>query len=250
MKQIRAIIADDEEALRSHLRMKLAKLWPELAIIGEVRDGEAALSLIADKQPEIAFLDIRMPGLTGLEVARKSAGKCWVVFVTAYDQYAIEAFEREAADYLLKPISDERLTKTIRRLKERLSASIPDMTAVVEKIAGTLRKTSGYLQWIKAQHQGGIRLIPVTDVCYFRATDKYTMVRIREGEFLIRTALRELEEQLDPDRFWRVHRAAIINAKAIQTATRSFTGAYTLSFKEIQDHVNVSRAYSHLFKQM
>lgn len=250
MRQIRAIIADDEEALRSHLRMKLATHWPELAIIGEARDGEAALRLINNKHPEIAFLDIRMPGLSGLEVARRIAGTCWVVFVTAYDQYAIEAFEREAVDYLLKPISDERLAKTIQRIKERLTTSVPDISAVVEKIAGSLRKSEGYLQWIKAQHHDSIRLIPVADVCYFRATDKYTTVRTREGEFLIRTTLRELEEQLDPSRFWRVHRAAIVNAKAIDTVTRSIAGTFTIAFRNIPDHITVSRPYAHLFKQM
>jgi DNA-binding LytR/AlgR family response regulator len=251
MKRIRALIADDEEALRSHLRSKLSMLWPELDIIGEARDGEAALKLIQEKRPDIAFLDVRMPGLSGLEVARRSAGACQVVFVTAYDKYAIEAFESEAVDYLLKPVSDARLEKTITRIRERLSlSSSPDITAVIEKVSRSLQKPSGHLQWIRAQQHDSVRLIPVADVCFFRATDKYTTVRTREGEFLIRKTIKELGEELDPGQFWRVHRAAIVNINAIQAVSRSFAGAYTIRFKDIQDHVTVSRAYAHLFKQM
>ncbi len=252
MGQIRAIIADDEEALREYLKKKLSVLWPELVIIGEARDGEAALRLIRDRQPDIVFLDVQMPGLSGIEVARQSGGACMVVFVTAYDQYAIEAFESEALDYLLKPVTDERLEKTVKRLKERISSSssAPDMSAMLEKMSLALRKSSGHLQWIKAQHKDGIRLIPVADIYFFKATDKYTTVRTRDGEFLIRKTIKELEEELDPEMFWRVHRAAIVNAKAIHAVNRSVAGTYTIRFKDIQDHLAVSRAYAHLFRQM
>jgi len=251
MRQVRTIIADDEEALRAYLRKKLSALWPELHVVGEARNGNAALRLVQDTQPDIAFIDIQMPGLSGLEVARKIAGKCLVVFITAHDKYAIQAFESEAIDYLLKPISDERLEKTIKRLKEHLSLSTaPDITAALEKVSLSLRKSSQYLQWIKALHHESVRLIPVGDVYYFKAADKYTGVRTREGEFLIRMTVKELEEKLDPDQFWRVHRAAIVNAKAIQTAHRSFAGTYTIRFRDIQDQVTVSRAYAHLFKQI
>ena len=250
VNRIRAIIADDEEALRSHLRRKLSSLWPELVVVGEAGDGEAALRLIQENRPDIAFLDIHMPGLSGIDVARRSAGACKFVFVTAYDKYAIEAFENEAIDYLLKPVSDERLEKTIIRLKERLALAQPDISATLEKVSSSLRMPSGFLQWIKAQHRDGVRLIPVSEVCFFRAMDKYTAVRTREGEFLIRTSIKELEESLDPGRFWRVHRAAIVNVKAIHAVGRSLSGGYTITFKDIKDHVAVSRAYSHLFKQM
>jgi DNA-binding LytR/AlgR family response regulator len=251
MRQVRAIIADDEEALCAYLRKKLSALWPELHIAGEARNGTTALRLVQETQPDIAFLDIQMPGLSGLELARQIAGKCLVIFITAHDKYAIQAFESEAIDYLLKPISDERLEKTIKRLKEHLSLSMaPDITAALEKVSLSLRKSAPYLQWIKTLHHDSVRLIPVGDIYYFKASDKYTAIRTREGEFLIRMTIKELGEKLDPDQFWRVHRAAIVNAKSIQSAQRSFAGTYAIRFKDIQDVVTVSRAYAYLFKQI
>jgi len=252
MKQIQAIIADDEEALRDHLRNRLAALWPELAIIGAARDGIEAEGLILETRPDIAFLDIRMPGLSGIEVARRAVGICRVVFVTAHDQYAVDAFESEALDYLLKPVTDDRLEKTVKRLKEQFasSAPAPDLSQVLDKVSRALRQSPEHLQWVKAQHKDGIRLIPVTDVYYFKATDKYTTVRTRDGEFLIRKTIKELGEELDPGQFWRVHRAAIVNAKAIHMAERSLAGTHTIKFKDIPDLLTVSRAYSQLFKQM
>ena len=252
MKNITAIIADDEEALRAHLRNKLSLLWPELVIVDEARDGETARKLITNARPDVAFLDIQMPGLSGIEVARKSAGMCLFVFVTAYDSYAVEAFENEAIDYLLKPVSDERLGKTIQRLQERIASrsSFPDISEALERVTTAIQKTRPHLQWIKAQDMDTVRLIAVGDVLYFKALDKYTSVRTREGEFLIRTTISELCKGLDPARFWRVHRGAIVNVKAIRTVSRSLSGGYTISFKDIKDRLSVSRAYSHLFKQM
>jgi DNA-binding LytR/AlgR family response regulator len=251
MKQVRAIIADDEDALRAHLRKKLSLLWPALAIAGEAREGEAALRLIHDEQPDIAFLDIKMPGLSGVEVAGRAVGKCLFVFVTAHDTFAIEAFESEAVDYLLKPVTDERLAKTIERLKARLAtSSFPDLSGVLERLSRSFAQPSGRLQWIKAQHRDGVRLIPVADIYYFRAADKYTAVRTREGEFLIRKSIKELESELDPEAFWRVHRAALVNVKLILAVKRDIAGTCTIRFRDIQDHVTVSRAYAHLFKQM
>jgi DNA-binding LytR/AlgR family response regulator len=251
MSPVRAIIADDEEVLRDHLRKKLSVLWPELEIAGEARDGEAAVRLIQDQRPDIAFLDIKMPGLSGIEVAKRTAGKCLFVFVTAYDKFAVEAFESEAVDYLLKPVTDDRLETTVRRLKGRLaSASIPDLSGVLDRLSAALPSSGGHLQWIKAQHRDGVRLIPAADVYYFRSTDKYTTVRTREGEFLIRKSIKELEAELDPAQFWRVHRAAIVNARAIHAISRSVAGTHTIRFKDLPDHLTVSRAYAHLFKQM
>jgi DNA-binding LytR/AlgR family response regulator len=253
MKPIRAIIADDEEALRGYLRKKLAAAWPELDMVGEAVDGASALRLIEEQEPDVAFLDIQMPGLSGIEVARKVAGTCAVVFITAFNQYAVEAFENEALDYLVKPVTDERLRKTVGRLKERLSSAQPldpNIAEIIEKVALSFQKSSGYLQWIKTQHKDGVRLIPVGDIYYFRAADKYTTVRTRDGEYLIRKTIKELEQELDPDQFWRVHRAAIVNAKAIQSVSHSLAGMYKILFKDIQDDLAVSRAYSHLFKQM
>jgi DNA-binding LytR/AlgR family response regulator len=252
MKQVKAIIADDEEVLRTHLRKRLEALWSGLIIAGEARDGETALRLIGEVRPDVAFLDIRMPGLSGIEVARKAAGRCRIVFVTAYDKYAVQAFENEAVDYLLKPVTDDRLGRTIRRLQEMLAVAspVPDLSAAFEKVSRALRAPSGFLNWIKVQHKDAVRLIPATDVCYFRATDKYTTVRTPEGEFLIRKTIRELEEELDPEMFWRVHRAAIVNVKSIHAVSRSVAGTCTIRFRSIQDSITVSRAYSHLFKQM
>ena len=251
VKSVRAIIADDEEALRDHLRNKLSGLWPELEVAGTAQDGEAALDMIRDLKPDIAFLDISMPGMSGIEVAKAAAGACLFVFVTAHDEFAVEAFEREAVDYLLKPVTDERLAATIRRLKERLAAApVPDLSVVLERLSNALPKPPGHLQWIKAQHRDGVRLIAANDIYFFRATDKYTTVRTREGEFLIRKTLKELENELDPAQFWRVHRAAIVNARLIQKVDRSIAGTRTIRFKELPDNLTVSRAYTHLFKQM
>lgn len=253
MKQIRAIIADDEETLRTHLKKKLVSLWPELAVVGEARDGATALQLITEKKPDIAFLDIKMPGLSGIDVAKRIAGICAIVFVTAFDQYAVEAFESQAIDYLLKPVSDDRLEKTVQRLKEHLTQAPAnsDTSAMLERLSRAMqRHSSEYLQWVKAQHKDGIRLIPVNDIFFFKATDKYTTLRTKEGEFLIRKTIKELEEALDPDHFWRVHRAALVNAGSIHAVSRSVAGTLVIRFKDIPDQITVSRAYAQLFKQM
>jgi DNA-binding LytR/AlgR family response regulator len=237
--------------LRDHLKKKLSVLWPELEVAGAARDGEDALGMIRDLKPDVAFLDISMPGMSGIDVAKHAAGACLFVFVTAHDEFAVEAFEREAVDYLLKPVTDERLAGAIRRLKERLAAaSVPDLSAVLERLSKSLPKTPGHLQWIKAQHKDGVRLIAANDIYFFRATDKYTTVRTRDGEFLIRKTLKELENELDPAQFWRVHRAAIVNVRLIQKVDRSIAGTRTIRFKDLSDNLTVSRAYAHLFKQM
>jgi DNA-binding LytR/AlgR family response regulator len=252
MKRLRALIADDEEALRAHLRRRLASLWPELEIAAEARDGEEAARLIKEARPDIAFLDIKMPGMSGLEAARRTAGQSLFVFVTAFDKYAIEAFDHGAIDYLLKPVTDERLEKTITRLKQRLATNspAPDISAVIDKVTQALKQAPAHLQWIKAQHKNGVRLIPVHDIYYFKAADKYTTLRIKEGELLIRKSIKELEEELDSEMFWRVHRGAIVNIKTIRTVTRSVAGTSQVKFNDIPDHVTVSRAFGHLFKQM
>lgn len=252
MKQTRAIIADDEETLRLYLKEKLAEAWPELVISGEVGDGEAALKLIEEQRPDVAFLDIQMPGISGIEVARRLNGAVAVVFITSYNKYAVEAFENEALDYVLKPVTVERLEKTVKRLKERLASpqKAPNLAEAIEKAARALEKAPSRLQWIKAQHKDGVRLIPVGDIYYFKATDKYTVVRTRDGEHLIRKTIKELENELDPDQFWRVHRAAIVNARAILAVDHSLSGGYTVKFRDIQDRLTVSRAYAHLFRQM
>lgn len=251
MKPVRAVIADDEEALRDHLRKKLSLLWPELDIAGAAGDGDAALAMIRDRSPDVAFLDITMPGLSGIEVARAAAGACLFVFVTAHDEFAVEAFERAAVDYLLKPVTEERLGDTIRRLKERLASPPgPDLSGVLERLSRAVPNAPGHLQWIKAQYRDGVRLIATTDICFFRAADKYTTVRTREGEFLIRKTLKELEAELDPAGFWRVHRAAIVNVRHVEKVDRSIAGTCTIRFRHLPDTLAVSRAYTRLFKHM
>lgn len=255
MQEIRAIIADDEKQLRSHLKSMLSKVWPDLKICGEARNGREALELVEKERPDIAFLDIRMPGLSGMEVAGKVAGSCWIVFVTAYDQYAIEAFEKEAVDYILKPVTRERLEKTAKRLKGHIaSATKPpvDISLIIKRLMVDLQdmKTPGYLQWLKVQQGDGIRLIPVGEVYYFKASDKYTMVITREGESLIRKPIKDLADELDPDKFWRIHRGTIVNARCISNVSRSLTGRSIIRLKDLPETLMVSRTYAHLFKQM
>jgi DNA-binding LytR/AlgR family response regulator len=255
MPQIRAIIADDEEQLRKHLRSQLAEVWPDLVICGEARNGQEALALLEQYRPEIAFLDIRMPGLSGIEVAKKIAGLCWVVFVTAYDQYAVEAFEHEAIDYLLKPVTTERLEKTIKRLKEQITSSHKppqEIAEIVEQLLSSLpqRQTPVYVQFVRVQKGDGIRLIPIEEVYYFKAGDKYTTVITKEGESLIRKSIKELTDELDPQQFWRIHRGTIVNVQCVDQVSRSVTGRGVVRLKGRPESLTVSRQYIHLFKQM
>jgi DNA-binding LytR/AlgR family response regulator len=250
-----AIIADDEEQLRIHLKSKLAVIWPELSICGEAANGLEALDLIESCRPAIAFLDIKMPGLTGIEVAQKISSDCRVVFITAFDQYAIEAFENEAVDYILKPVTDKRLEKTVNRLKKQISNisnPAPDFSATMDRLLAALKdkQLSAYLKWIKVRHGEEVRLIAIDDVCYFKAEDKYTVVKTRDGESLIKKSIRQLTEQLDPEQFWRIHRGSVINISQIARVSRSFAGRLIISLKNLPETLTVSRSYAHLFKQM
>ena len=255
---VTAIIADDEPRLAHYLRDRLTALWPELVVAGVAANGAEAQALIAAEDPDIAFLDIRMPGLTGLEVARAAGRHLHVVFVTAHDQYAVDAFERAAVDYLLKPVSDERLVRTIERLRERLAGagnSAPDLRAALEtlsRLAPTLAPggASERLAWIRASVGTQVRLIPVEDVCYFQANDKYTSVFTKEGEALIRTPLRELLDALDATRFWQVHRATIVNLAHVAATNRDLSGRVSLALKTRPETLAVSRAFAHRFRQM
>jgi DNA-binding LytR/AlgR family response regulator len=255
MADLKAIIADDEEQLRIYLKSKLAELWPELVICGEAKNGLEALKLIETLRPEIAFLDIKMPGLSGIEVAQKISSGCRIVFITAFDQYAIEAFENEAVDYILKPATEQRLQKTIKRLKKQLSGSSIsslDFTQSMDRLFAALkdRPASGYLKWIKVRQGEEVRLIAVDDICYFKSEDKYTVVKTREGESLIKKTIQQLTEELDPDQFWRIHRGTIINVSRIAGVSRSFAGRLIITLKDLPETLTVSRSYAHMFRQM
>lgn len=254
----RAIVADDEPRLAQYLCTQLAAAWPELAIVGVAANGPEALRLIEENDPDVIFLDIRMPGLTGLEVASRIAKGAHVVFVTAHDEYAVKAFEQEAVDYILKPVTDERLRDTVRRLSGRLrSASRPEgLAAALETLGRILPSLSdavpgaARLAWIRAAVGNQVRMIAIEEVCYFQANDKYTSVFTRDGEALIRTSLKELSDQLDPARFWQIHRSTIVNMEHVAATSRDLSGRTTLRLKSRAETLPVSRAFVHRFRQM
>ncbi|MGE5838622.1 MAG: LytR/AlgR family response regulator transcription factor [Deltaproteobacteria bacterium] len=252
MNEVKAIIADDEAPLRQFLRARLAEVWPELVICGEAKNGKEALDLIERHRPQIAFLDIRMPGLTGMEVAAKIGGSCRIVFVTAFDEYAVEAFEKEAVDYLLKPVSKKRLEKAVKRLKEDLESGVAAPSDVLQRLMARLSEMKGAsrLEYLRVQHGDGVRLIPVDDVIYFKAEDKYTAVITREGESLLRKPIKELAEKMDPEKFWQIHRGVIVNVRSIARMSRSLTGKGVVKLKDRSETLPVSSRYMHLFKQM
>ncbi len=255
MNQTTAIIAEDEEQLRNTLFSKLTQVWPELHILGAAENGEEALELIQRLRPDVAFLDIRMPGLSGLTVAKRVISFCRVVFVTAYDQYAVEAFETEAVDYLLKPVTRKRLEKTVLRLKKNLHESPPppceSLAAIEKMMAGIAGSDQGSrLRWVKVQQGSRIQLISVDDVCYFKASDKYTLLRTATGEFLIKRSIKDLAEQLDQEAFWQIHRGTIVNVNCISGVSRSMTGRGVVRLKDAPESLTISRSCMHLFKQM
>jgi DNA-binding LytR/AlgR family response regulator len=245
-----AILAEDEPILRAQLEHKLRKLWPELEIVASVEDGAAALEALEDRVPDFMFLDIQMPEMTGLEVARHVGSRSHVVFVTAYDQYAIQAFEAGAVDYVLKPVTDERFALTLERLKAKVATPPTDMGALLAQLAQHVNGRRERLQWIKATVGQQLKLIPVADVLFFQSDEKYTRVVTKDAEALIKTPIRELLDGLDPDAFWQIHRSTIVNASAIAAVTRDFRGQAHVKVKGSEESLIVSRIYSHLFKQM
>ena len=253
----RCVIAEDEALLREALVTLLADAWPNLQIVAECEDGAAALEAIVAHQPEIAFLDIRMPGLTGLEVAAaigEASPSTQIVFVTAYDQYAIDAFDKGAVDYLLKPIAPERLAATVQRVQSRLSHGNPDaeaFAAMLSQLGARLpAAVAEPLVWITASTGKETRLIMVDDIAYFQADNKYTVVMTAEGEALLRKPIRELLDVLDPALFKQIHRSTIVNLKAIASITRDDTGKGTVKLKSRPETLAVSQPFMTLFRNM
>ena len=269
-RPLRALIADDERLLREQLKTRLAQVWPDLVICGEARDGQEAVDRAEELRPDIAFLDIRMPGLTGLEAAREIVTlPSWggeIVFVTAYDEYAVAAFEQGALDYLLKPVEAERLAQTAQRLKGRLqSGPEPEpargspadeaaLDTLLEKLLhaqqsmGRGAAPEPPMRWIQCTVGSTTRLIDVKDVLFFRSDEKYTRVQTRDQEALIRTPIRELMPRLDSQQFWQIHRSTIVNLSAIAAVTRDDTGRQRVQLAGHGEVLEVSRSFAHLFR--
>lgn len=250
MSRPTALIAEDEPLMRERLKEKLAEAWPELDVVAEAADGDQALELLREWQPQIAFLDIRMPGRTGLDVAAAIGGDCHVVFITAYDQYALAAFDAGAVDYLLKPVESDRLAATVERVRRKLSSPPADLSALLAALRANAKDEAPRMKWIKAAVGKQVKLIPVGDVVYFQADTKYTRVVLGSGEALIRTTLKELLAELDPDRFWQVHRGTIVNLDAVSGVLREDAERQFILLKNRQERLPISRQFTHLFKQM
>jgi DNA-binding LytR/AlgR family response regulator len=252
MSAVAAVIADDEPLLRAQLKTRLARLWPELQVVHEMENGKDIDRVIAEKSPALFFLDIHMPGVNGLEAARAIGRRAHIVFVTAFDQYAVEAFERGAIDYVLKPFNEERLGLTVNRLRERLAT--PPAANLEELVAGLAARLAPrdteHLRWIKASVGSQVRLIPVEEVLFFQSDEKYTRVVTTEAESLIRKPIRELLDELDPAKFWQVHRATIVNVDHIASVKRGLKDQAEIALKGSAETLVVSRAFTHLFKQM
>jgi DNA-binding LytR/AlgR family response regulator len=279
---VRAVLADDERLMREQLRARLAEVWPELQIVAEAKNGLEAVQLVAQHRPEVVFLDIRMPGLTGVDAARQIAQLPprepaeraetgaeasdeddllpEIVFITAYDQYAVEAFEQGVADYVLKPAERERLLLTVQRIQKRLAArdsgaeapAGPHMQQLLHQLAARLNPGGApqYLQWIQATVGQAIQMIPVDEVLFFISDEKYTRVQTAQVEALIRKPIKELVDEIDPHAFWQIHRSTLVNVKAIAGVTRDFRGRQIVGVRGHPEKLEVSRSYSGLFKGM
>ncbi len=275
-----ALIADDERLMREQLRARLSEVWPELEIVAEARNGQEAVSLTGQKRPDVVFLDIRMPVLTGVDAARQIAQLptyeeadgwpgCEIVFVTAYDQYAVQAFEQGVVDYVLKPAEPERLRLTMERIKQRLSersqqqrngldepaiplaAHTPDMQQLLQRLAAQINPNRpAKLQWIQATVRQAIQMIAVEEVLFFISDEKYTRVQTATLEALIRKPIKELVDEIDMNLFWQIHRSTLVNVKAIAGVSRDFRGRQLVSVRGHPEKLEVSRSYAGLFKGM
>ena len=251
-----ALIADDEPLLRERLTAQLGRLWPELEIVAQARNGREAVALFEQHQPDVVFLDIHMPGQTGIEAARSIARRAQVVFVTAYDRYAVEAFEHGAIDYIVKPTDDDRLADTVQRLRSRVGLNPPApaaLDAVLDRLSQVLQEGPAarrWLQWIKASVGPTVRLIPVEQVVYLRSDEKYTLVVWDGGEALIRRTIRELADELDPEAFAQIHRSVIVNLRRVSQVTRGLNETADVHLQGRSERLPVSRSFLHVFRQM
>jgi DNA-binding LytR/AlgR family response regulator len=245
-----AVIAEDEPVLRAQLKDLLHAVWPELAIAAAAEDGFQAMHALKEHRLDVLFLDIQMPGPTGLELARHASGHCHVVFVTAYDQFAVAAFEEGAVDYVMKPLTAARLATACARVKERLSVAPADLRSVLDALAKRADQANPYLRWINASLGTDVKLITVDEICYFQSDTKYTRVVTADAESLIRKPLKELLDELDPASFWQIHRSTIVNVNAIASVSRDFAGHVIVKLKNRKETLPVSQPFAHQFRQM
>jgi DNA-binding LytR/AlgR family response regulator len=245
-----AVIAEDEPVLRAQLKDLLHEVWPECAISASAEDGFQAMRALEDQTPDVLFLDIQMPGPTGLDLARRASGRCHVVFVTAYDQYAVSAFEEGAVDYVMKPLTAARLATACGRVKERLSKIPADLRSVLDTLARRAAQANPYLRWINASLGADVKLITVDEICYFQSDAKYTRVVTADGESVIRKSLKELLDELDPASFWQIHRSTIVNVSAIASVSRDFADRVIVKLKSRRETLPVSQPFAYRFRQM
>ncbi len=250
VRTMKAVIAEDEPVLRAELKETLAQLWPDLDICAEAEDGIEALRALSVHAPDILFLDIQMPGLSGLEVAKQASGRCHVAFVTAYDKYAVAAFEQGAVDYVMKPFSAARLATTVTRLKDRIASAPANLDSLLRSLADAAGAKREYLRWITASQGNELRLITIEEIVYFQADNKYTLVVTAQQESLIRRPIKELYDELDPQTFWQIHRGTLVNVNAIAGVQRDLGGRLRVKLKQRNETLSVSEPYYHLFKQM
>jgi len=242
------MIAEDEPLLRKELRRSLEELWPELDICAEVSDGVEAIAALEKFTPAVLFLDIQMPGRSGLEVARHVSGKAHVVFITAYDAYALQAFEAGALDYVLKPISLERLKVTLTRLRQRMHEIPADLTKLADLLKTVVKPEANYLQWLTVPHGAELRVVATAEILFLQADNKYTTIATRSSTFLLNSSLKEMQRKLDPEIFWQIHRGTVVNVSAIDTIHRSFRGSMEVKLKDRKELLPVSATHAHLFK--
>jgi DNA-binding LytR/AlgR family response regulator len=250
MSRPTAIIAEDEPLLREELRDALRSLWPEVEIRAEAEDGIEALRALEAHEPDVLFLDIQMPGASGLDVARVASGRCHVVFVTAYDQYAVAAFDEGVVDYVIKPFAAARLATAIARVKERMRDRPANLDALLATLAERGRTSRRHLRWISVAQGRTVRLITVDEICYFQADNKYTAVVTANSQSLINKTIRELLEELDPETFFQIHRGTIVNVNAIAAVHRDRRGHPEIELKQRKEKLQVSASFAHLFRQM